>query len=34
MIGDDHHTMAITKPMFDGLYEYYHRQHLLGREPA
>lgn len=34
MIGDDHHTMTITKPLFDGLYEYYHRQNILGREPA
>ncbi|MFE0256210.1 chromate resistance protein ChrB domain-containing protein [Streptomyces sp. NPDC059010] len=34
MIGDDEHTMTITKPVFDGLYEYYHRATLLGREPA
>jgi hypothetical protein len=34
MIGDDNHTLAISAPIFDGLYEYYHRQHLLGREPA
>ncbi|MFI6008659.1 chromate resistance protein ChrB domain-containing protein [Streptomyces sp. NPDC051243] len=34
MIGDDEHTMAVTKPLFDGLYEYYRRATLLGREPA
>ncbi|MBQ0925826.1 chromate resistance protein ChrB domain-containing protein [Saccharopolyspora endophytica] len=34
MIGDDQHTLTITKPIFDGLYEYYHRTQMLGREPA
>ncbi|MFB9690288.1 chromate resistance protein ChrB domain-containing protein [Amycolatopsis plumensis] len=34
MIGDDEHTLTVTKPIFDGLYEYYHRAGLLGREPA
>ncbi len=34
MIDDDDHTLVITKPIFDGLYEYYHRENLLGREPA
>jgi hypothetical protein len=34
MTGDDDHTMAITRPVFDGLYAYYQRAHLLGREPA
>lgn len=34
MIGDDEHTLAITRPVFDGLYAYYQRAHLLGREPA
>ncbi|GAA2550925.1 hypothetical protein GCM10010423_59090 [Streptomyces levis] len=34
MIGDDEHTMTVTKPVFDGLYEYYRRASLLGREPA
>jgi hypothetical protein len=34
MIGDDEHTLAITKPIFDGLYEFYRRATLLGREPA
>jgi hypothetical protein len=34
MTGDDNQTLAISGPMFDGLYEYYRRQTLLGREPA
>lgn len=34
MIGDDTHTMAISGPIFEGLYEYYRRETLLGREPA
>ncbi|MFF5991167.1 chromate resistance protein ChrB domain-containing protein [Prauserella flavalba] len=34
MIGDDTHTLAVTGPVFDGLYEYFHRQLTLGREPA
>ncbi len=34
MIGDDEHTMAVTGPVFDGLYEYCRRATLLGREPA
>jgi hypothetical protein len=34
MTGDDTRTLAATQPIFDGLYEYYRRQHLLGREPA
>ncbi|MBA4864294.1 chromate resistance protein [Streptomyces sp. PSKA54] len=34
MIGDDEHTLSVTKPLFDGLYEYYRRATLLGREPA
>jgi hypothetical protein len=34
MIGDDEHTMAVTTPVFDGLYEYFQREGLLGREPA
>lgn len=34
MIGDDEHTMTVTGPVFDGLYEYYRRAKLLGREPA
>ena len=34
MTGDDEHTLAAATPIFDGLYEYYRRRHLLGREPA
>ncbi|MFC4467319.1 chromate resistance protein ChrB domain-containing protein [Streptomyces xiangluensis] len=34
MTGDDDHTLTVTKPLFDGLYEYYRRATLLGREPA
>lgn len=34
MIGDDEHTMNVTRPLFDGLYEYYRREGLLGQEPA
>lgn len=34
MIGDDEHTLTVTKPIFDGLYEYYNRAGILGREPA
>jgi hypothetical protein len=34
MIGDDEHTLTVTKPIFDGLYEYFRRAGLLGREPA
>lgn len=33
MIGDDEHTTAVTKPIFDGLYEYFRREGMLGREP-
>lgn len=34
MIGDDKHTLTITAPLFDGLYEYYRRATLLGRAPC
>jgi hypothetical protein len=34
MTGDDDRTLAVSGPMFDGLYEYYRRETLLGREPA
>ncbi len=34
MVGDDAQTMAVTRPVFDGLYEFYRRSLLLGREPA
>ncbi len=34
MTGDDERTLAVSGPLFDGLYEYYRRRTLLGREPA
>jgi hypothetical protein len=34
MTCDDAQILALTGPIFDGLYEYYHRALLLGREPA
>ena len=30
----DEETLTCTGPLFDGLYEYYRRATLLGREPA
>jgi hypothetical protein len=34
MVGDDERVLALSGPLFDGLYEYYRRGMLLGREPA
>jgi hypothetical protein len=34
MTGDDEHTLTVSGPLFDGLYEYFRRSYLLGREPA
>jgi hypothetical protein len=34
MTGTDEQTLAVSGPLFDGLYEYHHRRTLLGREPA
>ncbi|MBM7805822.1 hypothetical protein JOD57_001659 [Geodermatophilus bullaregiensis] len=34
MTGDDEHTLAVSGPVFDGLYEFHRRRLLLGREPA
>ena len=34
MIGSDENTLAVSGPVFDGLYEYYRRQGLIGRDPA
>ena len=34
MILDDPQVLAVTGPVFDGLYEYYRRAALLGRPPA
>ncbi len=34
MVVDDHELLAVTRPVFDGLYEFFRRELLLGREPA
>jgi hypothetical protein len=34
MMCDDEQMLALTATLFDGLYEYYRRAILLGREPA
>ena len=34
MTGTDEQTLAVSGPVFDGLYEYHRRRLLLGREPA
>jgi hypothetical protein len=34
MAGDDMATLAVSGPIFDGLYEYFRRSYLLGHEPA
>jgi hypothetical protein len=34
MVCSDEQVLAVTGPMFDGLYEYRRRALLLGREPA
>jgi hypothetical protein len=34
MTGTDERTLAVSGPLFDGLYEYHRRRTLLGREPA
>jgi hypothetical protein len=34
MITTDEQVLALTGPIFDGLYEFYRRELLLGREPA
>jgi hypothetical protein len=34
MVCADGETLAVTKPLFDGLYEFIRRELLLGREPA
>jgi hypothetical protein len=34
MVCDDEEVLALTGPLFDGLYEYHRRALLLGREPA
>jgi hypothetical protein len=34
MVCDDHESLVITGPLFDGLYEFFRRRLLLGREPS
>ncbi|GAA4053527.1 chromate resistance protein ChrB domain-containing protein [Nonomuraea soli] len=34
MVCDDEQVLEVTGPLFDGLYEYFRRGMLLGREPA
>jgi hypothetical protein len=34
LVGSDADTLAVSGPLFDGLYEFYRRGLLLGREPA
>jgi hypothetical protein len=34
IVSNDDGVLAVTGPMFDGLYEYRHRALMLGRDPA
>ncbi len=34
LVGTDEQTLAVSGVLFDGLYEFYRRSLLLGREPA
>jgi hypothetical protein len=34
MVADDQRILAVTRPLFDGTYEYFRRQLLFGKEPA
>lgn len=34
MVCDDQQVLELTGPLFDGLYEYFRRSTLLGREPS
>ncbi len=34
LTGADEETLAVSGPVFDGLYEFYRRSLILGREPA
>jgi hypothetical protein len=34
MVATDNEILAVTGPLFDGTYEFFRRQLLLGREPA
>jgi hypothetical protein len=34
MVADDQRILTVTRPLFDGTYEYFRRQLLFGKEPA
>ena len=34
MVETDDHVLELTRPLFDGVYEFFSRQLMLGREPA
>ena len=34
MVRSDHEALELSRPLYDGLYEYLKRAALLGREPA
>jgi hypothetical protein len=34
MVESDARVLELTRPLFDGVYEFFHRQLILGREPA
>ncbi len=34
MVADDHRVLEVTRPLYDGLYEFFRRELLLGREPS
>lgn len=34
MVCGDEQILTLTRPLFDGLYEFFHRELLLGREPS
>lgn len=34
MVADDDRVLEITRPLYDGLYEFFRRELLLGKEPS
>lgn len=34
MVEDDDRVLALTRPLFDGVYEFFRRELLLGKEPS
>jgi hypothetical protein len=34
MVADDHRILELSGPLFDGLYEFFRRELLLGKEPS